>query len=209
MPLLMPDTVYAYSCTDAAFGDSFFLVAWAGGSRIHGCRVTPTGAVLDSTLLLLGASFYAGFPQVAFDGENFLVVWRDGGDEGLQRCVRVSQAGVVLDTADVILGPAGGVYYPRNTLDVAFGSGVYFTINNQTGRCCRVSPDGYLIDTVPYPDLPCPNVVFDGTNFMLLGQKTEPSGEWTSSLGAVRITPAGEVLDLDAIRHRHAGKCFH
>jgi hypothetical protein len=195
-PLHMPDMTHAYSCTDAAFGDSFFLVAWIDGNyRLHGCRVTPTGAVLDSTPLLLGGSWYAGFPQVAFDGNNFLVVWRDGGDGGMQRCVRVSQDGVVLDTADITLGPGGGVYYPWNTLDVAFGSGVYFTINNQTGRCCRVSPDGYLIDSVVHPHLPVANVVFDGTDFMLLCQSTDTSGEWLPSLSAMRITPDGRVLD--------------
>jgi hypothetical protein len=195
-PLHMPDTAYAYSCTDAAFGDSFFLVAWIDSNyRLHGCRVTPAGAILDSTPLQLGGSWYAGFPQVAFDGNNFLVVWRDGGDGGLQRCVRVSQDGVVLDTADIILGPAGEPEYPWSTLDVAFGSGVYFTINNQTGRCCRVSPDGYLIDSVVHPDLPIANVVFDGTDFMLLCQSTDTSGEWLPSLGAIRITPDGRVLD--------------
>jgi hypothetical protein len=200
VPLHMPDTAYAYSCTDAAFGDSFFLVAWIDGNyRVHGYRVTPTGAVLDSTPLLLGGSWYAGFPQVAFDGDNFLVVWRDGGDDGLQRCVRVSQDGVVLDTADIILGPGGGVYYPWNTLDVAFGSGVYFTINNQTGRCCRVSPDGYLIDSVVHPDLPVANVVFDGTDFMLLCQLIDTTDDWTGGLGAIRITPDGRVLDATPI----------
>jgi hypothetical protein len=196
VPLHMPDMARAYSCTDAAFGDSFFLVAWANGDNgIHGCRVTPTGTALDSTPLLLGGSWYAGFPQVAFDGDNFLVAWRDGGDDGLQRCVRVSQAGVVLDTADITLGPGGGVYYPWNTLDVAFGSGVYFTINNQSGRCCRVSPDGYLIDSVIHPDVPCANVIFDGTDFMLLCQSTDSSGDWLPSLSAMRITPSGQVLD--------------
>jgi hypothetical protein len=113
----------------------------------------------------------------------------------MQRCVRINQDGVVLDTADITLGPGGGVHYPWNTLDVAFGSGVYFTINNQTGRCCLVSPDGYLIDSVVHADVPCANVVFDGTNFMLLCQSTDTSGEWLPSLGAIRITPDGRVLD--------------
>jgi len=198
LPLRMPDPYYANPFTDVAYGDSFFLVAWGGDAGLHGCRVTPAGVLLDSTPLDLAVDqgLQPHFPQVAFDGTNFLVARHDGGDKGdpVHRCVRVDTSGEVLDTADITLGPAGDNFEWASP-EVAFGRGVYFVVDNQTGRCWRVSPNGYLIDSVPHADLQYAHLVFDGTDFMLLCQITQPNGEWTSSLGAMRITPSGRVLD--------------
>jgi hypothetical protein len=197
-PLRMPDTAYAYPFTDAAFGDSFFLVTWAGDAGLHGCRVTPAGALLDTTPLDLAIDqgLQPHFPQVAFDGTNFLVARHDGGDKGdpVHRCVRIGQNGAILDTADITIG-AAGANFEWAMPEVAYGKGVYFVVDNVSANCWRISPDGYLLDSIPHPDLQYAHEVFDGTDFMLVCQSQDSSGAGLPSLGAIRITPDGLVLD--------------
>jgi hypothetical protein len=205
-PLRMPELEAVGAFADVAFGDSAFLVAWtsygyslsmnrgtASTPAIHGCRITPNGAILDSTPLQLAVSpiLRPLCPRIAFDGTNFLVARRDGDD--VYRCTRVATNGSLLDTADITLGTATQDYYP--TPEVAFGSGVYFVVDNTVGSCWRVSPDGYLIDSVPHSQLQYPHVVFDGTDFMLVSQFEDTTGKRTGALGAIRITPEGRVLD--------------
>ncbi|MCX6842017.1 MAG: hypothetical protein NTX53_07050 [candidate division WOR-3 bacterium] len=64
-----------------AFGAGEYLVVWNVGSltdtmTLRAARVTPSGVVLDTTPIQLGAGLAMdGYPNVAFDGTNFLVVW--------------------------------------------------------------------------------------------------------------------------------------
>ncbi len=194
VPLRMPGPDRARYFPDVAFGDSFFLVAWGGDAGLQGCRVTPTGALLDTTPLRLTVDdmHQPSFPQVAFDGTNFLVARRD--DDGVHRCVRVGTNGDILDTADITLGPAGSFSY-RAKPELAFGGGVYLAVDSRTSRCWRVSPSGSLVESVPHSYSDFAHVVFDGTDFMLLCQLRDSSGQATNSLGAMRITPSGRVLD--------------
>lgn len=69
----------------AAFGMGVFLVVWAdtrpGG--IYGARVQPDGDVLDPGGFRInpeGASFSSSPPNVAFDGERFVVIWNETAD---------------------------------------------------------------------------------------------------------------------------------
>jgi hypothetical protein len=207
VPLRMPEPGRSRYFPDVTFGDSSFLVVWptmgysatalqgtAPLPGIHGCRVTPAGAILDETplLLVVDNTQAPDFPQVAFDGTNFLVARRDGDDR--HRCVRVGTNGDVLDTADITLGPAGS-FYAEAKPELACGNGVYLAVDNVTGRCWRVSPSGYLLDSVPLSYSGYAHVVFDGTDFMLLCQTRDTGGQSTNSLGAMRITPDGRVLD--------------
>jgi|GEM_PF-961965 len=194
VPLRMPGPDRARYFPDVAFGDSFFLVAWGGDAGLQGCRVTPAGVLLDTTPLRLTVDdiHEPSFPQVAFDGTNFLVARRD--DDGMHRCVRVGHNGAVLDTADITLGPAGSFSY-RAKPELAFGSGVYLAVDSRSSRCWLVSPNGSPVDSVPHSYSDFAHVVFDGTDFMLLCQLRDSSGQATNSLGAMRITPSGRVLD--------------
>jgi len=207
VPLRMPEPGRSRYFPDVTFGDSSFLVVWptmgysatalqgtAPLPGIHGCRVTPAGAILDETplLLVVDNTQAPDFPQVAFDGTNFLVARRDGDDR--HRCVRVGTNGDVLDTADITLGPAGS-FYAEAKPELTCGNGVYLAVDNVTGRCWRVSPSGYLLDSVPLSYSGYAHVVFDGADFMLLCQSRDTGGQSTNRLGAIRITPSGRVLD--------------
>jgi hypothetical protein len=181
-----------------AFGDSVFLVVWSVWSPavIHGCRITPAGVLLDTTplLLVVNQTQQSQNPRVAFDGVNFLVARDDGEPEpDAHRCVRVSPNGEVLDTADITVGAAGSGY--EAAPELAYGSGVYFVVDNSNSRCWRVSPDGSLLDSIQHSYSDYSQVVFDGTDFMLLCQLRDSSNQLTDRLGGMRITPSGRVLD--------------
>jgi hypothetical protein len=191
VPLRMPGPDEARGFPNVAFGDSIFLVVWPTWSAIHGCRVTPSGALLDTAPLQLAVTQTAEpeYPRVAFDGVNFLVARHDG--DGVHRCLRVGTNGVILDTADITLDEHGWYAAP----ELAYGDGVYLVVDNWNSKCWRVSPSGTLLDSVPHSYLDNADVVFDGTDFMILTQFRDAAGQLTNSLGAMRITTDGRVLD--------------
>jgi hypothetical protein len=102
-----------------ARGDSVTMVVWTdwrGGqdkSDIYGARVTSTGLVLDT----LGIPFstaedWEETPSVAFNGTDFLVTWQSRhGNVCDLRGARVTQQGIVLDTATVV-SQEGNQWYP-------------------------------------------------------------------------------------------------
>jgi hypothetical protein len=182
------DSARTASYPDVAFGDSSFLVAWHAGNMVYGVRVRPDGVVADTAPRALQAYLLrdARYPQVGFDGRNFLVVRKERADHDFH-AARVSTAGELLDTTDIVFG----AYTPSSSPPrVAFGNGVYMVVDGQRGGAWRVSPNGEVLGSVPYSYHDRAQVVFDGTNFMLLCER-----ESNNELGAIRITPDGQVLD--------------
>jgi hypothetical protein len=103
-----------------AFGGGIYLVAWCDGSRrvdqptadIYCARVeASTGKPLDPRgIVVCSAPDLQEWPGVAFDGNNFLVVWQDfrSGKQYDVYAARVSPEGKVLDRDGfaVAAGPA-------------------------------------------------------------------------------------------------------
>ena len=148
-----------------AFDGNNYLVVWqdkrSGYYKIYGARVTPSGQVLDQD----GILFYPVpnidptnqiAPSVAFDGDNYLVVWGD---------VRKNQASHIYGTR---VTPSGTV------LDIS----------------------GFPISTAPSLQR-SPSVVFDGTNYLVVWQD-ERNGNYDDIYGA-RVSPGGQVLDSSGI----------
>jgi hypothetical protein len=116
----------------AAFGQGVHLVAWCDGSRqidrptadIYCARIeAQTGRLLDPKgIAVCSAVDLQEWPQVAFDGTNFLVVWQDfrSGKHYDVYAARVSPEGRVLDKDGfaVAAGP-----YNQGRPDVAFAGG--------------------------------------------------------------------------------------
>jgi hypothetical protein len=96
-----------------AFDGVNYLVVWddyrSGYERdIYASRVTVHGQVLDSAGFCIAGGFSdQTIPDVAFDGENYLVVWRDSSaaDPGDIYCARVSPGGSVIGNYPVTIMP--------------------------------------------------------------------------------------------------------
>ena len=113
--LVVSSAVRSQWHVDVAFGGGVFLVIWEDTrnvyfiSNIHGARVRASdGGVLDSgsTPFISTPSVAQQAPRVAFDGTNFLTVWktkRFSGEPDLRGTrVRASDGGV-LDAAGLVL----------------------------------------------------------------------------------------------------------
>lgn len=133
-----------YSPTVASNGDEA-LVVWVDDRNyettlddIYGARVTQDGAVLDPYGLPIGvAAETQHYPDVSFDGDNWLVVWEDQRNSGSDIYgARVTPAGTVLDPQGIAIaveqfwrqspavasGPAGSfvVWTQDDTLNWAY-----------------------------------------------------------------------------------------
>jgi hypothetical protein len=200
----------APGCTD-------LLVVWQDyrndTADIYGARVTPDGTVLDPQGLALSRrAAEAWTPDVAFDGMNFLVVWRDdrnGYDDVY--ATRVTQGGLPMDPDGISVCSASNHQWAPS---VAFGDGCYLVAwEDRRGvssdvYAARVTPAGTVLD--PGGISVCtgvgvqwyPSVAFDGTNF-LIGW-----GDWRddASVFTARVTSTGSVLDPDGRRISHSSE---
>jgi hypothetical protein len=135
-----------------AFDGANYFVVWtrfASHGPIQGARVTPGGVVLDSpSVFVASASGRPYCPAIAFDGNNYLVVWTcDSSISG----VRVSPSGVVLDTAGITYVSRAAA---RRPTELASDGSSYFLVYErlQSGRDLfgvRVSPQGVKEDSFP------------------------------------------------------------
>ena len=191
-----------------AFDGANFLVVWydesSGDDDILGARVTPAGAVLDTAGFAISSARESQHcPAVAFDGQNFLVVWDDGRINTHDDIfgARVTPSGVVLDTAGIAISTADGeqrfasIVFDGENFVVAwetyYAGGVY---------AARVSSAGVVLDTMGItlsstgrvPDM-YPTVAFGGANSLVVWQDTG-GGSGIDLFGA-RIRPDGTVFD--------------
>ena len=94
---------------EIAFDGTNYLVVWEDcrtpDREIYGARVNLDGVVIDSNgICISGEPTGQVFPDIAFDGTNFLVVWLDGRNSPLSSIygTRVNQSGMVIDTGIAI-----------------------------------------------------------------------------------------------------------
>lgn len=146
----------------AAYGDGVYLVVWCDGRRyaddpttdIYGARIdAATGRSLDPKgIVICSARDLQEWPKVAFDGDNFLVVWQDmrSGTAHDVYAARVSSAGKVLDRDGFVV--AEGHYNQARPSVAATRDGwlvVWMDIRNYPVYGiygARVSPGGKVLD---------------------------------------------------------------
>ena len=205
-----------------AYDGTNYLVVWHDSRdgrvwdqySVHACRVSPSGAVLDTPSIRVSAvtsySHDNQFPSVASDGNSFLVAWETNvtGPWGV-RFTRITGDGIVLDSSGVMLNQEGDV---ARTPSVAFdGTNYLVTWSGGAGLADiegkRVSPDGVVLDRTPIavssaPDVQeQPQVAYDGVNYVAVWQDLR-SGSY--DVYGARIAPDGTVLDPDGFPVCHA-----
>jgi hypothetical protein len=143
-------------CPEISFDGTNYLVVWEdvrsiSTSDIYGARVTQAGTVLDPGGIAISiASNNQWSPGIAFDGTNYLTVWKDWRNNVFDvYCARVTPEGVVLDPNGIYIFSAAsnrfspavvfdGIYYVITWEDSCNGS--FFDILG-----ARVTPDGVVI----------------------------------------------------------------
>jgi hypothetical protein len=115
------------------FGDSNYLVVWEDQrsavfySIIYGARVNRSGILLDLNGIAIGRVRDQHFPSVAFDGNNYLVVWeiyRSVNNKDIM-FARVNQAGTVLDPGGRYISTATG---NQESPSIAFDGANYLVV---------------------------------------------------------------------------------
>ncbi|MDH5185997.1 MAG: T9SS type A sorting domain-containing protein [candidate division WOR-3 bacterium] len=106
-----------------AFDSANYLVVWQdlrhGADDIYGARVSQTGVVLDPNGIVISLeSFSQLYPNVAFDGTNYLVVWQGQRSSSSYKIygARINQAGTVLDSVGFRISTGDGAF-PSLTFD--------------------------------------------------------------------------------------------
>ncbi|MCX6842706.1 MAG: T9SS type A sorting domain-containing protein [candidate division WOR-3 bacterium] len=147
--------------------------------------------LIDTSLVAMPTYYTQTTPRVAFDGTNYLVVWRNDWSGMYYGIVatRLGPDGRVLDLGGITLGDG-------ESPAVAFGGDNYLVVWSLDSaiRCARVSTAGVVLDT-PFTvtNVPgaAPAVAFDGVNYLVA---------WGGhDLYAARVTPGGVVLDPTGI----------
>ncbi len=198
-----------------SFDGSNYLVVWTGNlgdyTDLYGARVTPSGTVLDTQAIVISAGSYdENWPALAFDGNNFFVVWEDhrrSEEDGDIYGARVTRNGTVLDPQGVIL--SYGTYehwWPASAYDGSNYFVVWTDTRNDSDDIygARVGPDGTVLDPqgIPISTAPhwqdCPAVAFDGTNYLVTWTDFRSNTGYADIYGA-RVSPAGAVLDPQGI----------
>jgi hypothetical protein len=169
--------------TAVAFDGTNYLVVWndsrndtsnsAHGGEVYGARVNRDGVVLDSDGIPIStAPGVWGFPSVAFDGANYLVVWTD---------YRNNPA-TLYDIYGTRVQPDGLVLDPQ-------GIGIFISPNYQVRPELAFGGDRYLI---VQQDQHMSNYDIYGKFFF----GTEPSGPQPPVISSIEVDPAA-ATDLE------------
>jgi hypothetical protein len=155
-------------------------------SDIYAARLDASGNVIDQHPIVVSqASYNQGKPQVAWNGENWLVVWHQEQETNYYnyeiRGVRISAAGTVLDatpitisppTQNLGMGPAAVVHDGANWVVIWEGVAANQSMRSVYAR--RISAAGGVIDpqplaiyTHPSQYLTNPDLAHNGSGFLL------------------------------------------
>jgi len=175
---------------------------------IYGTRIDSNGVVLDTLSLPIQVDSTSDqrYPEIAFDGSNYLVVWQkmlDSTESNYKiEGIRISPTGVVLDPQPFSISAGDKGSYP----DVAFVGGKYVAVWLDASL---YDIYGAVVDTngavhpqfgicLSYGIQQNPAITSDGNNFFVVWE--DFATHWPNSdIIARRVTPNGQVLDPGGI----------
>ncbi len=183
-----------------------FLSAVAAGLLVVSVSAGPAlldgpEFLVDTTRHLIPTPTSQANPTVAFDGTNYLAVWRD--DDQMK--------GAFVTPSGTLVEPAGfsilSDIHPSPR--IAWGGGVYLLVyevwlnNNSDIYGLRVDAGGTVLDPVGFPIVTVDleqddaDVAFDGTNFLVVWTDERAGGDSVARIHGARVSPGGQVLDPD------------
>ncbi len=197
---------------NAAFNGSDYLVVWqderpGDSADIRGIRLGRSGTQPDPHPFTVSAAVKAqSNPAVASNGTEFLVVWSDlRSDTAQVYAARVSQSGLVLDTAGIRVCNATGaqtqptVAYNGADYLVAWQDGRGSTVGIYAARVTSggsvMDPQGFHVCNSAYTQQ-FPNVSCDGTNCLVAWSDSRAGND----IFGARIDASGHVLDPAGFR---------
>lgn len=194
------------------FGASLYLVTWTaftdyGQCDVFAARVTVNGVLVDTTAIPIATGPEEQCASsVAFDGENFLVVWQEGLSFSNIYGVRVSQMGIILDTIPIIIAQAAN---DQQKPSLTFDGENYIVVwqDNRSSYVwdiygARVTPEGELLDSTgfiisaAFNPQSNPYTCTGNTGCFVVWQDMRDS-DW--KIYGTRITTDGVVLDTAGI----------
>jgi len=158
--------------------------------------VSPTGSLVGSRIKV---GQLGDIPFIAFEGTNYLLVWKTStGDISGQR---VSRSGTLVGGVFAI-STAAGEQKPKGLSPVAFGGGNYLVVwDDDRGSSAAiygqiVAPSSALVGSEILIDTGAlgahgGSVGFDGTNFLVVWQQRTGAAQEQYDTVGMFITPAG------------------
>lgn len=196
-----------------------WTIVWRGLNQeatsftIFGTRVAPDGTVLDPDGKVLrrdGEDGYANQADLAFAGNEFLLVWDEDAPDGQCGAAGGGTAVIKGQRLTTALDPTGdsfiiNLYCPSDAVSakVASDGSGYFAVwseeryDKREVFGARISHDGQVqdpngIQLDDFAGFPQPVVAWDGTNWVIASSKSTESGE---VIHVSRVSPAGVVLN--------------
>jgi hypothetical protein len=192
-----------------AFDGTNYMVVWhdernSSHYDLYGARVSKAGVVLDASGIAISTlAKRQGFPAIAFDGTNYMVVWQDDRSGFYDiYCSRISPSGAVLDAGGIAVSTAtSDQSYPA----IAFGGTNYMVVwqdyragyfydiygSRLSKSAAVLDPAGIALSTAANSQL-APAIAFDGTDFFAIWQDAR-AGSY--DIYGTRVTASGVVLD--------------
>ncbi len=205
------------------FDGTNFLVVWedhrsGAFTDLYGARVTRDATVLDpGGFAISQAPADQFFPDVGFDGANYLVVWEDhrGGNYSDIYGARVTSGGAVLEPDGIVISQAS-----RDQLipALAFDGANYLVVYEDYHRSifsdiygARVTPGGVVLDAGGFAigsavnDQWFPAVGFNGRNFLVVW---EDYRSYRPVINGAFVTPGGVIRDTGVVLQQEGHQSY-
>jgi hypothetical protein len=199
------------------WGGTQFFLAWeedqlAAKTKIYGSRLSATGGLLDPGGISIGSStsLYCQEPDVAYDGNNFIITYSRGIYEDVNDydviANRINAEGQMLDPDGLVI--AGGADIQKAPAILFDGENYLLAWEDNLKENYQInavyvdasgigSPAEGIEVSKGYNDQLFGDVAFDGTNYMAVW--CDSRNEKNMNIFAARINDQGLVLDQQAI----------